>query len=46
MKLDFRLNDTTHQISVDPDLTLLAPDLLRVVPDRGLVCRWINLDVY
>jgi hypothetical protein len=45
MKLNFRVNDTMHEISVDPRLTLLERDLLRVVLDRGLVYRWIDADV-
>ena len=46
MKLNFRVNDTMHEISVDPRLTLLERDLLRVVLDRGLVYRWIDADVF
>jgi hypothetical protein len=46
MKLNFRVNDTTHEISVDPGLTPLERDLLLVVLDRGLVYRWIDVDVY
>jgi hypothetical protein len=45
MKLNFRVNDTMYEISVDPRLTLLETDLLRVVLDRGLVYRWIDVDV-
>ena len=45
MKLNFRVTDTMREISVDPRLTLLERDLLRVVLDRGLVYRWIDVDV-
>ena len=45
MKLNFRVNDTMHEISLEPRLTLLERDLLRVVLDRGLVYRWIDADV-
>jgi hypothetical protein len=31
---------------VGPGLTLLERDLLRVALDRGLVYRWIDVDVY
>ena len=43
MKLNFRVNDTTHEISLDPGLTLLERVLLRVVLDRALVNRWIDV---
>ena len=46
MKLNFRVNYTMHEISLDPRLTLLERDLLRVVLDRGLVYRWIDADVF
>ena len=45
MKLNFRVNDTLHEISLDPCLILLERDLLRVVLDRGLVYCWIDADV-
>jgi hypothetical protein len=46
MRLKFRVNDTTHEIWVDPGLTLLEHDLLRVVLDRALVYRWTKGNVY
>jgi len=45
MRLNFHVNDTMHEISVDPRLTLLERDLFRVVLDRGLVHRCIDVDV-